>query len=129
MRISAVSGLVFIAALATPAFGQSLVGEWTATAQTGNGTTTELVTVIETDDGYAITAKLQGAAAGQPEAGPGADIVLDGDHFSYKRTLNFPGNAIEISYAGVVSGDTFTGTAAMMGMTVPYNGVRVDGGE
>jgi hypothetical protein len=35
MRDTVVSGLVFLVALATPVFGQSLLGNWTATAETG----------------------------------------------------------------------------------------------
>ncbi|HVJ30814.1 MAG TPA: hypothetical protein VNA66_10945, partial [Gammaproteobacteria bacterium] len=55
-----------------------------------------------------------------PEAGPGTDIVVNGDSFSYKRSV---GDFV-ISYSGVVSGNTFTGTAQMGEFKVPYNGVR-----
>jgi len=83
---------------------------------------------VKTQDGYTITAKLIGAAAqqGLPEAGPGEDIVLDGDHFSYKRTLSIGGGKLVITYSGVVSGDTFTGTADLGALgKVPYTGARV----
>jgi hypothetical protein len=126
MRIKAASALILAAALAAPAFGQSFLGEWTATAETGGGSVSETVTVVETDDGYAITAELVGAAPGTPTAGPGADIVIDGDRFSYTRAVSMgPGSELVISYRGVVSGDAFTGTANMMGTEIPYNGVRV----
>ncbi len=55
----------------------------------------------------------------------GIDIVLDGDHFSYKRTVTTPGGLIVISYSGVVSGDKFTGAAEMGGTTVTYTGMRM----
>jgi len=72
MRITAALGFVLFVALAAPAFGQSLLGEWTATAVTPGGEVSETLTVVETDDGYAITAKLVGPVAeGTPEAGPG----------------------------------------------------------
>ena len=57
--------------------------------------------------------------------GAGKDVVLDGDNFAFKRTLNAGGNTLEIDYKGVVAGDTFTGTATVEGMDIPYSGVRV----
>ena len=125
MRITAALAFVLVAAFATPAFAQSFVGEWTATAKAPTGDASEIVTVVKTKDGYAITAKLVGAPEGSPEAGPGTDIVLDGDRFSYKRTLSMGGGALVITYTGVVSGDTFTGTVQLGDFgTVPYVGVR-----
>ena len=59
-----------------------------------------------------------------PEAGPGTDIVLDGDKFSYKRTT--PDGAIVITCTGIVKGDTFTGTVDLGGFAqAPYTGVRI----
>ena len=127
-KIAAVLGIVFVAPFATPAFAQSFLGEWTATATTPGGDVAETISVVKTDDGYAITAKLV-VPTGNPEGGPGEDIVLDGDSFSYKRTVSFPGGEIVLTYVGVVSGDAFTGTAELGGFKVPYNGVRIkDGG-
>jgi hypothetical protein len=76
---------------AAPAFGQSFVGEWTATATTPGGEVSETLSVVKTADGYAVTAKLVGVPEGTPTAGPGTEIVLEGDHFSYKRTVMTPG--------------------------------------
>jgi hypothetical protein len=124
IRVTAALGIALAATFAAPAFGQSFVGEWTATATTGGGEIAETITVVKTADGYAITAKLV-VPTGGPEAGPGEEIVLDGDNFSYKRRI---GDLVFI-YTGVVSGDTFTGTAEIAGFKVPYNGVRnKDGG-
>jgi hypothetical protein len=39
---------------------------------------------VKTADGYAITAKLVGIREGTPTAGPGKDIVLDGDRPSMR---------------------------------------------
>lgn len=122
-RITAVSGVVLVATLATPAFGQSFVGEWTATATTAGGDVSETISVSKTDNGYAITAHLV-VPNGTPEAGPGMDIVLDGDHFSYKRTLTTPDGSLVITYSGTVSGDTFTGTVDLGFAQAPYTGVR-----
>jgi len=126
-----VLGFALVASLvapvfAAPALGQSFVGEWKATAVTPAGDVSETLTVVKTDTGYSITAKpAEPPPEGTPTAGPGTDIVVDGDKFSFKRTIAVPGGAIVLTYAGVVSGDTFTGTAELGGFQVPYNGVRV----
>ncbi|MEJ1966695.1 MAG: hypothetical protein WDO56_36200 [Gammaproteobacteria bacterium] len=125
MRITAALGLVLLMALAAPAFSQSFIGEWTATADAPGGKVSETLNVVKTADGYAITAKLVGVPEGTPEAGPGTDIVLDGDRFSYKRTFSMPGGSLVITYAGVVSGDAFTGTVEMGPAKVVYSGVRI----
>ena len=123
MRITAALGLVLMVAFTGPAFGQSFVGEWTATAQTPGGGVSETVTVVKIQDGYAITAKLVVPTPNMPEAGPGTEIVLNGDSFSYKRAV---GADLVITYTGVVSGDTFTGKAELGTFgSVPYTGVRV----
>ena len=126
MRITAALAFVSLMALAAPAFSQSFVGEWTATAETANGKVSETVKVVKTADRFVITAKLDvPPPQGTPEAGPGTDIVLDGDHFSYKRTVMTPGGSLVITYTGTVSGDTFTGIADLGFGQVPYNGVRI----
>jgi hypothetical protein len=130
MRITTVLGLVLIAAFAAPAFGQSpFLGKWTATAHAPGGDASESVTVEKTSDGYAVTAKRIGAPDGAPEAGPGTDIVLNGDSFAYKRTLTTPGGTLVITYTGIVSGDTFTGMVDIGGFAkMPYTGVRIKNG-
>jgi hypothetical protein len=127
MRITAALTLVIVAAFAAPAFGQSFVGEWTATAVTQAGNVSETLTVTKTANGYEIKAKLvEPGPEGTPEAGPGTDIVLDGDKFSYKRKLTTPEGSLVITYTGTVSGDTFTGTVNLGGFAeAPYNGVRI----
>jgi hypothetical protein len=69
--------------------------------------------------------KLIGVPEGTPTAGPGTDIVLNGDSFSYKRSI---GDLVFI-YSGVVSGNTFTATAQVGEFKVPYNGVRASDGK
>ena len=131
MRISAASGFVLLltlgaVAFAAPAQQPSFIGEWTATASTPGGDVSETVTAAKTEKGYSITAKpAVPAPEGAPEAGPGTDIVLDGDKFSYKRSINTPDVMIVITYEGTVSGDNFTGTAELGGFKVPYTGVRI----
>ena len=125
MRITAVLASVLLAGLAAPAFGQSFVGTWTATADSPAGKVSETITCVKTNDGFAITAKLIGVPEGTPTAGPGTDIVLNGNNFSYKRSV---GDLVFV-YSGVVSGNTFTGTAQVGEYKVPYNGVRVSAGK
>jgi hypothetical protein len=127
MRLTAALGLVLVAAFSSPAFGQSFVGEWTATAVTQGGNVSETLTVTRTANGYEIKAKLvEPGPEGTPVAGPGTDIVLDGDKFSYKRVLTTPGGSLVITYTGTVSGDTFAGTVNFGGFAeAPYNGVRI----
>jgi hypothetical protein len=115
---------------ATPAFGQSFVGAWTATAHLDGGQQSqETLSVTKADMGYLITGKAVNPQPGAPEAGPGTDVMIDGDKFSYKRSLSLNGNTIEIVYTGTVSGDSFTGTAELFGTKIPYTGVRIPAGK
>jgi hypothetical protein len=117
--------------MAGPASAQSFVGEWRATAEIPDGTKiSETLTVARTADGYAIT----GSDVDPPPpdgstAGPGTDIVIEGDTFSFKRIAQTPGGPLEIIYKGTVTGDAFTGTGEITGFSVPYNGVRVSAGN
>lgn len=132
MRIKSAAGFACLLATLAPVFAaearaQSFLGEWTATAETPGGGVSERITAVKTDKGYGITVKLvEAPPEGAPEAGPGTDIVLDGDKFSYKRSIPTPNGELVITYSGVVSGDTFTGTVDLGGFAqAPYNGVRV----
>jgi hypothetical protein len=127
MRKMAVLGIVLAAALATPAFAQSFVGQWTATAHLDGGMDiSEALSVTKTANGFSITSKPPaGTPEGAPQAGPGTDVMIDGDHFSYNRSVDVgQGAPLVISYSGTVSGDTFTGTAKVADMPIPYTGVR-----
>lgn len=132
MRIKIASVMVCVLGLvppmvATPLQQPSFLGEWTATAETPGGGVSETITAVKTDKGYAITVKLvQPPPEGIPEAGPGTDIALDGDKFSYNRSITTPDGTLVITYKGVVSGDAFTGTVDLGGFAqAPYTGVRV----
>jgi hypothetical protein len=74
-----------------------------------------------------IKAELVGPVPqGTPQAGPGTDIVINGDKFSYERTLNTPDGPLVITYTGTVSGDKFSGTVNLGGFAeAPYIGVRI----
>lgn len=128
MRRIATAAFTAAMTLATPALSQSFVGEWIATAHVQDTEISERVSVAKSGDGYTIIPKLltppgEGAPP-TPEAGPATNIKLEGDNFSYSRTVDFSGNKIEILYKGVVTGDTFKGTADAGGNTIVYTGVR-----
>jgi hypothetical protein len=127
MRIAAALMLVLLTAFAAPAFGQSFVGQWTATAVTPGGNVSETLSVLRTGDGFEIRAELiEPVPEGTPKAGAGTDIVVDGSKFSFKRTVITPDGPLVITYTGTVSGDTFTGTVNLGGVAeAPYNGVRI----
>ncbi len=112
------------ASLTTAASAQAFLGQWTATAQAPGGDTTEVIKATKTATGYSVTGQ-----APVDTISPGKDVVLDGNNFAFKRSLNVQGNKLEIGYAGVVSGDTFTGTAEVAGMQFPYTGVRLKDGK
>ena len=119
---------VFVAAtlVAVPAAAQSFLGEWRATATVPDGTISETLVVKKTDQGYSIeSSDVQPPSPEGMSAGPGVDIVLEGDSFAYKRIVTTPQGPLEIIYKGTVSGDTFTGTGEITGFSVPYNGVRL----
>ncbi len=129
MRRTITLGFLLVAAFATPALAQSFVGEWTATAHTQGGDSAETLSVTKTSGGYAVSGKPLVEPPDGIRAGPGADVVLDGNNFSYKRVVTIPNGSIEVTYKGVVSGDTFSGTAELGGTGVPYTGVRVAAGK
>jgi hypothetical protein len=130
MRIKSTFGLAVLALAcvtgfaATPA-DQPFLGKWTATASSPGGNTSEILTVVKVANGVTITGKSDMPPPEGVTVSAGIDIVLDGSHFSYKRTITAPGGILVISYSGVVSGDTFTGTADIGGSKVPYTGVRI----
>jgi hypothetical protein len=128
MRFTTVSSALILAmVMGTPAFAQSFVGKWTATAKIPNGDSSEVITVTKVGKGYLITGKPAVPPPPGVTVSNGVDIVIDGDHFSYKRTVTVPGGVIVFIYSGVVSGDTFSGTAEVNGTKIPYVGVRIKG--
>jgi hypothetical protein len=127
MRFAIAVVLIPGTAFAASAFEQAFPGQWTATAVTPGGNVSETLTVVKTADGHDIKAKLvEPVPEGTPQAGAGTDIVLDGNKFSYERTLMTPDGSLGITYTGVVSGDTFSGTVNLGGFAeAPDNGVRI----
>ena len=105
------------AGLCATASAQAFLGQWTATAQAPGGDTREVITASKTATGYSVTGQ-----APVDTMSPGKDVVLDGNNFAFKRSLTVQGAKLEIDYNGVVSDDTFTGTAEVAGMQIPTPG-------
>jgi hypothetical protein len=119
-RSGSMLAFLLLTTLSFPAFAESFVGEWIATAEVPGGGVSEALIVQKSESGYSVAVKLLDSMPGIPEASPGLDIKIDGDRFSYTRTIG----ELKIVYAGVVSGDTFAGTVSMGGTEIPYTGVR-----
>ena len=126
MRRVRLTLILATAVLAAPVSAQSFLGTWTATATPPQGAFSEELTATKTSDGYAIAVlTIDPLPEGTPEAGPGVDIELEEDNFSYKRKVALPdGTELAVAYTGTVAGDTFTGEVDIAGYVVPYNGVR-----
>ncbi len=120
-----VLGLMFALAFAAPPADQPFLGKWTATASSPGGDSSETLDVVKVTNGFAITAKPEMPPPEGVVVSAGIDIKLDGANFTYKRTITAGGGVLVITYSGVVSGDTFTGTADIGGTKVPYTGVRI----
>jgi hypothetical protein len=130
MRSARLALLLFAATLATPASAQTFLGKWIATATTPGGAVSEEVTASRTEQGYLIDVRPIGELPpGLPTAQQPIEIVLDGDSFAYTRVVDIPDMEIVVTYKGTVSGETFTGTAEVGGIQVPYTGVRQFLGE
>ena len=126
MRTVRLAALLAATLIAVPASAQSFLGEWRATATVPDGTISETLSVKKTDQGYSIeSSDVQPPSPEGMTAGPGVDIVLEGDTFAYKRVVTTPQGPLEIIYKGTVSGDSFTGSGEITGFSVPYNGVRL----
>lgn len=87
--------------LSAAAFAADATGKWTAEV-TGRGGRTQDITFTFKVDGD----KLTGTVANQMGEAPITDGKVDGDNISFKQALNMGGRDINLSYTGVVKGDT-----------------------
>ena len=104
--------------VAAPALAQSspAVGSWATEAVTDFGTFKATLTIAHNGAGY--TVEMVDAPQAGPDGQPApamtstiSDVAVDGANFSFKRTIDFQGQAIVLSYAGTVDGDALTATA------------------
>lgn len=117
--------------VAAPALAQSspVVGSWATEAVTDFGTFKSTMTFAQAGDGYTV------AMVDVPQAGPDgqpapamasaiSDISVNGTAFSFKRTIDFQGQAIVLTYTGTVDGNALTATANSDFGAIPVKGTR-----
>jgi len=128
--------IAFAAALAAASFaapalaaGSPAVGAWDIVAETQMGKFESTLTVAEAGGTYTV------AIEDKPMTGPDgaampampstvSDVKVDGNAFSFKRTIDFQGQAIALSYEGAVDGDKLTATASSDFGPTPITGTR-----
>ena len=111
MRIRFVLSLavVVLALLAVPALADSgVVGKWEATMQGPQGEAQIAMEFKGTDE------ELSGTWTGPRGSDELEDVKWDGKTLTFKRNLEFQGNAFSIDYSATVDGDTMNVT-----MTTP----------
>jgi len=109
MRVLLLSA-AFGALIAAPALADP-IGVWTVTSNSAAGPSTSTMTVTGTDGVHALTYE---SAAG---ASTISDLVVDGDHVTFVRTLSSAQLCSDIvfNYDITIDGDTLTGTAEATG--------------
>ncbi|TIX51020.1 hypothetical protein [Alteraurantiacibacter aquimixticola] len=129
------AALAFGGALAaTPAAAQEtpVLGAWNTEAVTDFGTFAAVLTVAEAEDGYTVTMVDQAPAGGAGAAPPPpmestiSDVVVDGNSFSFKRSMTTPQGPMDLSYTGSVEGDALTAQVASDFGNIPVTGTRAE---
>ncbi len=117
--------------LAAPALaeGSPAVGSWATEAVTDFGTFKATLTIAPSGNGYTVEMVdvPQTGPDGQPApamASSISDVSVDGSKFSFKRTIDFQGQAMLLNYTGNVEGDTLTATANSDFGAIPIKGTR-----
>ena len=133
MKKLSFAALAFAASIfAAPAMAQdsAVVGTWDTEAVTDFGTFASTMIVAEGDDGYTIemidVAPEAGAAAPPESESAISDVVVDGDNFSFKRSMTTPQGAMDLSYTGAVEGDALTASIASDFGAIAVTGTRAE---
>lgn len=131
LRKIAFAAALAATAFAAPAFaaGSPAVGAWDIVAETQMGKFESTMTVAEA--GGAYTVAIEDKPATGPDGSPMpamastiSEVKVEGNAFSFKRTIDFQGQAIALSYAGTVDGDKLTATANSDFGPTPITGTR-----
>jgi hypothetical protein len=130
-KIAFATALASASFTAAPAFAADspAVGSWDIVADTQMGQFESTMIVADSGDGYTVDIE------DKPMTGPGgsampampstiSDVKVDGANFSFKRTIDFQGQALVLSYTGSVEGDTLTATANSDFGPTPVTGKR-----
>jgi hypothetical protein len=127
MRIVIASTFIAAALFGAPALAQSspVSGSWATVAETPQGRYES--TMIVGEDAGAFVVNFEDPAMPDGSTMPSGaitDIVVDGAAFSFKRTLETPQGALELTYTGTVDGDAMTGVANSAFGPVAFTGTR-----
>lgn len=95
-----------------------LAGSWKLTIDTPRGVQHPLLDIVKNDDGYNGT---YNSRRGPIEI---AEIIRDGNRFSFPLEITIPIGTIEVNYIGVISGDEMQGVAKNPRGEVPFSGKR-----
>ncbi len=131
-RKTGFAALVAAASLmAAPALAQSspVLGSWDTEAATDFGTFKAVLTLAQDGSGY--TAQMVDAPQTGPDGQPApamastiSEVKVEGANFSFKRTIDFQGQAIVLNYTGSVDGNSLTATANSDFGAIPVKGTR-----
>jgi hypothetical protein len=139
MRKSSIAALLAASCLTfgSPASAQSspVIGSWETVADTPIGKLSSRVTFAKSGDAYTVNIKdapiappegapAGGAAAGPPPESKISDVVVNGNNFSFKRSLTTDQGPMVLNYSGKVDGDKLTAQAASDFGDVPITGSR-----
>ncbi len=130
-RQSIFAALAAATMIPAPAYAQSspAVGTWATESVTDFGTFKADLTIAQSGASYTV------AMVDEPRTGPDgapaptmastfSDVTVNGANFAFKRTIDFQGQAMVLSYTGSVDGNTLTATANSDFGAIPVKGTR-----
>ena len=95
-----------------------VVGKWAISWEGFRGTTRNVVTIEQTEDGY------RGQVAGARGERTVDTVAVDGDTFSFDVSVRTRMGMIDLTYSGTVEGDSVSGTVATPMGEQPFEGTR-----
>lgn len=113
--------------LCSPAFAQSspVVGDWAVVVETPQGNFETTMMVEEEAGAYSVSFDdPPNPNFPPPESDEITNVVVEGGSFSFTRTLSSPQGPFELSYSGMVDGDSLTGEANSAFGPVPITATR-----
>ena len=106
MKAKLLFGSLVLVLMAIPAYSQ-VAGTWMGETQ-GRGGTQEITLMLDVDDSTLTGTYKQGDQA----AAEISDGMVDGDSFSFSRSLETGRGAFNLTYTGEIDGDKLTMTVA-----------------
>ena len=95
--------LALVTIAASPLSAQGVAGKWRAEFDTQIGAQKYLFTI--TQAGSELTGAANAEIAGEKRDVVLHDVKLKGDTLTFNESFNFQGNAVPITYTGLVAGD------------------------